>query len=83
MRLLLIIGAAFCFGIGLKMVMEFVWFQIAFDPIPYLYTALAFVPLVLLGAYSSTPKKRSVLAFLVVTEVVVIGMDSLRMFVVR
>jgi len=83
MRITLIVGAAICFVIGLKMVFMFIAYHIAFDLVPYLFTAVAFFPLILLAPRSSTPKKRSLFAFLGLTEMLVIAMDLCRMFVVR
>jgi hypothetical protein len=75
MRLALIIGAAICLVIGLQMTFVIFWYHIPFEFIPYLYTVVAFVPLILLAPRSSTPKKRRLFTFLAVTEIVIIGMS--------
>jgi hypothetical protein len=83
MRLALIIGAAICLGIGLWMTFEIVWYHIPFEFVPYLYTAVAFLPLILLAPRSSTPKKRRLFAFLAVTEIVVIGLNVYGFWTIR
>jgi hypothetical protein len=83
MRLLLIIGAAICFAIGLKMTFEILWYHIAFETVPYFYTAVAYLPLILIAPCYSISKKRPFVTCLAVTEIVVIGMTACRMFVIR
>jgi len=83
MRIALIVGAAICFFIGLRIILLTIAYHMAFEFIPSIYAAVAFVPLILLGPRSSTPEKELLFAFLGLTEVIVIGMASFVHFVIN
>ena len=72
MRILLIVGAAACFVIGVKWTCEGIAY---YCPMSFPIAALAFVPIILIAPRSATSKKRALFVSLALTEAIVIVSD--------
>jgi hypothetical protein len=83
MRILLIIGAAYCLAISIREILVTVTYDVHLEPFSTLYMIGGFIPIILIAPRSTTPKKRFLFRLTGIIELYVIAAFHLHLFTVR